>query len=210
MFPAGKQRSFTLEDDNKFTKGMKTKQIIYDSAKKLFEKYEIDKVSVDDIVKKAGVSKGTFYIHFTSKWSIIEEYIETLDSRYAEYYDSIPKDTPSAETIALVTRNTAHVLSHNIGYNILRHGYAAMLLGKLDSDEVLNLGRSLPGIYRKIFIKGINNGEFKSSADAGELSNLVISIIRGTAFEWCSGGCAFDLENKTIKYIKLLLASYKK
>lgn len=199
-----------MEDDNKLTKGMKTKRKIYNTAKKLFEKYEIDKISVDDIVKKAGVSKGTFYIYFTSKWSVIGEYIKAVDSRYMEYYRGIPENTPAAEAACLVTRNMSHILSNDIGCSTLRHAYAAMLLGKLDSDEVLNLGRSLPKIYCGIFTEGINNGEFKSSADAGELSGLVMSIIRGAAFEWCSTGGTFDLENVTMKYINLLLASYKK
>ena len=53
---------------------------IFKEAEKLFEKYGYRKVSVDDIVRKAGVAKGTFYLYFKSKDELYNKIIKT-------YYD---------------------------------------------------------------------------------------------------------------------------
>ena len=44
-----------------------TKQKIYASAEQLFLRHGFDAVNIDDIVKHAGVAKGSFYVHFESK-----------------------------------------------------------------------------------------------------------------------------------------------
>ena len=41
----------------------------------LFENNGISAVSIDDIVKKAGVAKGTFYLYFKDKFDLISKLI---------------------------------------------------------------------------------------------------------------------------------------
>ncbi len=50
-----------------------TKKRIQKTALSLFPKYGYDNVTVDEITKKAGVSKGTFYTHFETKESVLVE-----------------------------------------------------------------------------------------------------------------------------------------
>ncbi|MCR6109047.1 TetR/AcrR family transcriptional regulator [Bacillus sp. A301a_S52] len=58
-------------------KAKNTKRKILQAAKELMLKKSIDKTTINDIVEKAGVAKGTFYLYFESKeelaWSFIEE-----------------------------------------------------------------------------------------------------------------------------------------
>lgn len=56
-------------------KKLKKEMNLYDSAYELFETKGINDTSIDDIVKKAGVAKGTFYLYFTSKYDIIDRII---------------------------------------------------------------------------------------------------------------------------------------
>ncbi len=51
-------------------------KVLFRSAEKLFEKYGYRKVSVDEIVKKAGVAKGTFYLYFKNKDELYRRIIE--------------------------------------------------------------------------------------------------------------------------------------
>lgn len=53
------------------------KDLIYKSAKKLFNKYGIKKVSIDMIVNKAWVAKGTFYLYYENKHQL---YVEIINS----------------------------------------------------------------------------------------------------------------------------------
>ncbi len=51
----------------------KTREKLVRSAMELFAKKGFDKTTVDEIVAKAGVAKGTFYLYFKSKDDLIKE-----------------------------------------------------------------------------------------------------------------------------------------
>ncbi len=51
----------------------KTRGKIVSSAMELFAKKGFDKTTVDEIVARAGVAKGTFYLYFKSKDDLIKE-----------------------------------------------------------------------------------------------------------------------------------------
>jgi Transcriptional regulator len=191
------------------SKGMKTKEKIFEAGVALFEERGVEKTSVIDIVKKAGVSKGDFYVHYKSKFSMIEQYVQTLDLNYEEYFQSIPENTPALETLQMVTRKTAEVLVRKIGYGIVKNCYAAMLSSKIDSEMVLNYGRSLPLIYRNIILKGIQNSEFRSDADVDFFVRHLLTAMRGITFEWCISSQKFDLEKEFPLHIELLLEGLK-
>ncbi|MBD3311763.1 MAG: TetR family transcriptional regulator [Candidatus Magasanikbacteria bacterium] len=55
----------------------KRREIIKKAALNLFSKYGYKKVTIDEIVEKAGVAKGTFYLHFKDKDML---YVEICDS----------------------------------------------------------------------------------------------------------------------------------
>lgn len=46
---------------------LKKQEKIFTTAESLFEKRGYKGVSIDDIVKKAGIAKGTFYLYYSSK-----------------------------------------------------------------------------------------------------------------------------------------------
>ena len=56
-------------------------------AEALFEKlavYELDEISVSEVVAKAGVSRNTYYHHFSTKRSVLTFYIEEFLREYLQ------------------------------------------------------------------------------------------------------------------------------
>ena len=53
-------------------------------GQKLFEKQGIQKTSIDDIVRAAGISKGAFYIFYNSKEELYFDIMETLERGFKE------------------------------------------------------------------------------------------------------------------------------
>ncbi|MBP7736511.1 MAG: TetR/AcrR family transcriptional regulator [Spirochaetes bacterium] len=53
-------------------------------GQKLFEKQGIQKTSVDDIVRAAGISKGAFYIFYRSKEELYFDIMEKLEKGFKE------------------------------------------------------------------------------------------------------------------------------
>ena len=67
-------------------KAAETKKRIYEAARQLALDHGIENASVDSIVKAAGVSKGSFYVHFPSKDALtadfVNEYTRKADLDY--------------------------------------------------------------------------------------------------------------------------------
>lgn len=57
----------------------------------LFREYGLENVSVNSIVKKAGISKGDFYVHFDSRDALtavlIAEYVKQADLSYEAFIE---------------------------------------------------------------------------------------------------------------------------
>lgn len=66
-------------ENNKITRTTKKKKIkekeLFLAAYELFSDNTVEKTSIDDIVKKAGVAKGTFYLYFKDKYDILNQLI---------------------------------------------------------------------------------------------------------------------------------------
>lgn len=65
--------------NEKITLTTKKKKIkekeLFAAAYKLFIENSLEKTSIDDIVKEAGVAKGTFYLYFKDKYDILNQLI---------------------------------------------------------------------------------------------------------------------------------------
>ena len=98
--------------DDSFTDRRKWRQII-DGARKVFLEQGFDGASVGDIVRVAGVSKGTLYAYFPSKEKLFETLIFEDRRRQAEQLFSIEmgNDDVRAELTALGRRFLSKVLS---------------------------------------------------------------------------------------------------
>lgn len=56
----------------------------------LFENNGIAAVSIDDIVKKAGVAKGTFYLYFKDKFDLISKLILKKAAEFLHFEEELP------------------------------------------------------------------------------------------------------------------------
>ena len=71
-----------------------TRKKILETAFKLFLEKGYDKVSMNEIIRKADVSKGGFYYHFKSKENL---YKETIENYFLFYFNSsTPEIKPEA------------------------------------------------------------------------------------------------------------------
>ncbi|MBU5485543.1 TetR/AcrR family transcriptional regulator [Clostridium sp. MSJ-11] len=63
------------ENEIKKKNTVKKEVKLYESAFQLFSDKGVNDTSIDDIVKNAGVAKGTFYLYFKNKYDIIDKII---------------------------------------------------------------------------------------------------------------------------------------
>ncbi len=84
-----------------------------------------------------------------------------------------------------------------------------MLSQEIDSNIILNYNRSLPQIYTKIILKGIEQKEFKTSLNVEYITRQLMISIRGIIFEWLLSYNKFDLKNEIINYFKFIIDGLK-
>lgn len=67
-----------LDESRKTTKGERTRNKLFEAAGRVFGLNGVNKASIADITREAGVAQGTFYVHFKSKRELIEGYVRYI------------------------------------------------------------------------------------------------------------------------------------
>ena len=118
---------------NRRIKADETKQKIYDAADRLFTDHGPGEVSVDAIVKAAGVAKGSFYVHFASKdalfMELVNDRVSMVDADYQSWLDAMPDDTPARDMLLSLIGRITGVLTKIIGVEKMTTVYKAQLAG---------------------------------------------------------------------------------
>lgn len=189
--------------------GAKTRKKLYESAQKLFTKKDFAAVSVEDITRTAGVTKGTFYVHFESKdaliASFISDYTAGLDLDYKAFLDSLPAGLSASGRIIALTGKIADMLTDTVGYEMMRTVYQIQLTRAVDMEKVMGYGRSLYTMFNELLEQGIRQGEFKTDMPIDVLSRHFVMAIRGICYEWCIRYPDFDLKEQALSHLDLLL-----
>ncbi|SFD33155.1 TetR/AcrR family transcriptional regulator [Clostridium uliginosum] len=130
---------FNNEKNDRITKKkqLKEKQL-FSAAYELFLKQGIEKTAINDIVKQAGVAKGTFYLYFKDKYDILNKLI----LKKSNYILSEALEATANESIKCFGERTLFFIDHiitNLKNNVL-------LL------KIINKNISW-GLYRKAIMK---------------------------------------------------------
>ena len=79
---------------------MTKKEVVIDTARELFSKYGYKKVSMDEIAAKAGVTKKTIYMYFSSKEELLkyfiqeeilnmEKLVEDIEAKNLDFFETV-------------------------------------------------------------------------------------------------------------------------
>ena len=190
-----------------------TKKKLLTSAEKLFREHDFTTVSVDNIVEEAGVSKGTFYVHFESKdaliASLIIEYAVRLDLDYQAFLDTLPPDMPAFDLILELVKKIADVLVYTVGYDMMATVYQLQLTRDIDMNGVKGYNRELYNIFGSILEGGLQRGELKTDLPLETLTRHFVMAIRGICYEWCIRYPDFNLKEEAVAYFRILVGGLK-
>lgn len=195
------------------SKGKRTKKRIFEAAAELFLRDGIESVTVDAIVEKAGVSKGTFYIYFESKDALIAEflsdYVRNVDADYTSLLGALTPDITSGEMLLSFVGSICDVLSEKIGCRNMRNLYRAHLAEAADTSLVLSYNRQVYKLFSFVLQRGVLSGEFNTTMSVDELARHLVLALRGLCFEWCCRYPDFDLKENALAHFRFLLNALK-
>jgi len=200
-----------IEKPNRRKKqGAETKKRLYESAEKLFNQYDYEDVSVEAIAEAAGVTKGTFYVHFNSKdelyVSIFIDYVSQIDMVYRAFLDDLPSDMLMSDVLLVLIEKIADVLTGTIGYDNMKTVYKLQLTRVVSTEAVKGYNREFYKMFSNVLDRGIQRGEFKTLLPLEILTKHFVMAIRGLTYECCIRYPDFDLKEQALAHFKLMLA----
>jgi len=141
------------------SENQKYNQIIT-TSKKLFWKYGIKRVTIEEICREAGVSKMTFYKHLNNKNDLVKQIIEhTLDKAMVKYRKIMEQDIPFIEkarqSIALKMEQTEE-MSNEFFEDYFLHADPEL------SDFLNQKVAESIGIIMKDYIQAQKKGEIRA------------------------------------------------
>ncbi|HEX3028983.1 MAG TPA: TetR/AcrR family transcriptional regulator [Clostridia bacterium] len=177
-----------------------TKQLILDTAIKMFSENSFNKISIMDICEKCSITKGTFYYHYNSKNELLLAYYESLlINTISITKDLIAFDSPYEQLWRLLESVIDNEIS--MGCDLLKHliiidierecglftPYAA--LRKKRSVEYIDLVKS-------IIIKGQEAGEIRNNIKPRELYFAFIAAAQTVIINWASTNGRLPIKNE--------------
>ncbi len=176
---------------------LNTRQKIFETALQLFNKKGYDRVTVDDVCEKAGISKGTFYNYFKSKDQIIIEY-------YQEIFPEIASKKSYLEKMETFARLSLKYISEQ-GVPTVRIAYYSQLAPSIRTSPIVSPKRPLYQMAERLAREAQENGELRKDISSGEIAHTVIRAMRGIIYEWCLQNGKFDLEEAGEKLVQMLI-----
>ena len=168
------------ENRDPLTKGEKTRQAILKAAGKLIGRHGINRTSISEITRYAGVAQGTFYVHFKSKGDLVIGFVRYINHelrKEIQRFVSVTRDRRDAEWVGMIAffrfirqyREIYRVvpecemISREVAlwyYRKLAEGYAKGLERGMEKDEIRRfppafVARSLMGLTHFIGLKQI-------------------------------------------------------
>lgn len=141
----------------------RTRGEIYDAAMRLFARRGFDGVTIAEICEEADVGRGTFFLHFPHKASLLHEFNSRVAESFRESRRDAPPASARAELEALVERMSSALQSQG---EIM----GAMLAEFFSSPEAVSAapvgGDALPSLVTEIIESGQARGELNDAIDA--------------------------------------------
>lgn len=162
-----------------------TKKMLITAAMDLFKKQEYQKTTIDEIVKRAGVSKPTFFAYFKSKEQILYEFDQSQleafeiymkrqmnqhENVFSSLIDSIVNMATVLHTTHLFTQNMMHLTTINEEYKELLR----VMFGQFQSitEEVVQYGQQ-----QGMITKDISAADIAKDINQIYLGSLVAWVI---------------------------------
>jgi len=178
-------RSLTQQEkDRQYTK-------IFEKGKEVLVRYGLQKTSVDDIVKAAGIAKGTFYVHFKSK----EEFVlRALHDFHESYLSEVERLVTEHSTIPLKERLRVFIkkmyTAPDFMFFLQNHEELSILLDSISADQETSIENYELSMFAKLLdMAGIDKRVVKPEV----LHNYVHIIYFGSCYKEVMSKEYFDV-----------------
>ena len=171
-------------------KGELTKERIHKCAMELFTSFGFENVTIVQICEAAGVTKRTFYYHFSSKDDILYDINEYVGIHSQELLNSFAEPSSNVDILWKLLGSYSEN-AKELGPSIINRLYTTTLQGKETAvfpEEMY--------LYQTV-IRVIRNAQFEHeipvTSPAENLAYALYHAFRSVSFTWAAGNSQGDL-----------------
>ena len=154
------------------------------AAYEVIQEKGYSKTTLENIVQRAGLTRGAFYYYFTDKDEILQELEKRYEATYRNPYGQIAYADTAYDTIK-------NLFVLNILSKKEPNPYAVMFRYRVESGTQLeglrerqcDLDYDFIEVIAKIIQQGIDTGEFSESIDAREYACSIYLMLLGYGVE---------------------------
>ncbi len=181
----------------KQVKTQETKEKIYKAADNILKKKGFAYLTVSNICKVAGVSNGTFFYHFKTKDDLLSYYIfdKFAEYRLNKHFDESVEGLSFDRRIVCYYRAWTEYMNE-IGidfftnfYNTSNHSLDVRLFNGRTPITMWNF----PG---SCLAEAENEGLLKENVSITHAAEVLATIVKGVAFDWCLSGGVFNMGDR--------------
>lgn len=166
------------------TRSADTKTRIFQATLQLISEKGYTGTTVDEIVARAGVAKGTIYYHFAGKAELVEALIAEQLGPVAERFriTAAGEDEPSNAIDALVRLELEWIRDNR--------AFAKLLITELWREDrawretLVLLRQRIGSTISEVIAKGVRSGAFRSDIDPDFASSALFGLVATVALDW--------------------------
>jgi AcrR family transcriptional regulator len=166
---------------------------ILESALELMVTRGCNATTVDDIAKRAGLTKGAIYFHFENKTAIVMALLDTVEKLViGGLLERLAHAGPTSQDKLVAALHSQGLLAGTKTKYLLLFTLTLLEFNGTGTDieaRVRAIYDSFVQSLEKIVRAGCTAGEFRADLDTRELTAVVLALQHGTLMEWyCRSG----------------------
>lgn len=190
------------------TQERNTKGKIIAAAWQLFYEQGYEDTTVDEIIRAAQTSKGSFYHYFSGKDALLSTLAYLFDEKYEELQDRMDPAMGSYEKLIYLNHELFTMIENSISIDLLARLLSSQLVTR-GEKSLLDRNRLYYRLLRKIILQGQENGELRTDVSVGEIVKIYAVCERAMMYDWCISGGEYSLRSYSQRMLPLLLADFR-
>jgi len=182
-----------------------TKTALFESAITLFNENGYNAVTIEDIARRAGTAKGSFYTYFRTKSDIIIEEFRAIDDYYKRIEKTLIRLPNALEKIYAFNKAQMKYVRDQIGLEMLKILYSHNIIEPSTEKILIDTNRYLHGLIQRLIEEGQAEGLFRTDVSSDRLALLYTRGHRAVFLDWAISDNAFDLVKDGIEFCKVIM-----
>lgn len=181
---------------------------IIESAWALFYEKGYEQTTIQDIIEKSDVSKGSFYYHFKGKDTLLNTLSSLLDDHYEELIEEMPEDMNCFDKLMYLNYKMHSYIEERINYDLLGSLYA-MQLTKTEGSNLLDQNRFYFQMLNQIVDEGQKRGEITQEKPVQEIARFYSMCERALVTDWCMNNGEYSLGEFSKEYMPIMFGKLR-